>query len=209
MKIWLFCILFFDILRFGGTPRKIWRHTCASRHTGWETLVQMYAIEVVSYLKVWTNFKTIFSDWRRFREIRSKQGRETRFRRVQRTDGGQRQGEERAARAVATTTTSATTTAERTTAKRSRSMKRNKPNTTCSTKTSCEWVRCYLSFFFFKLVWNPCLWRHNSCDPLKQNILFLVKDYQMCASNFSVYLLSSAFFQLLTFLVWWKSKLTF
>jgi len=29
---------FFDILSFGGTPSKMWRHTCASRHTGWETL---------------------------------------------------------------------------------------------------------------------------------------------------------------------------
>ncbi len=33
-----FMYTLFDILRLGGTLRKIWRHICASRHTGWETL---------------------------------------------------------------------------------------------------------------------------------------------------------------------------
>ncbi len=28
MKIWLFLHTLFDTLRFGGTPRKIWQHTC-------------------------------------------------------------------------------------------------------------------------------------------------------------------------------------
>ncbi len=44
MKIQQFLNIFWDILRFGGTPRKIWRHTCVSRHTGWETLPYYHEI---------------------------------------------------------------------------------------------------------------------------------------------------------------------
>ncbi len=48
MKIMLFLHTFFDILRFGGTPRKIPRYTFASRHTGWETLVYGLRNEISS-----------------------------------------------------------------------------------------------------------------------------------------------------------------
>ncbi len=33
---------------FGGTPRKIWRHTCASQHTGWEPLVWTRHLRLVA-----------------------------------------------------------------------------------------------------------------------------------------------------------------
>ncbi len=44
-KIMTFTAYYVRYLRFGGTPRWIWRHTCASRHTGWETLLYRVGIE--------------------------------------------------------------------------------------------------------------------------------------------------------------------
>ncbi len=38
-KIMTFSAYYVWYLWFGGTLRWIWRHTCASRHTGWETLL--------------------------------------------------------------------------------------------------------------------------------------------------------------------------
>jgi len=39
LKIVLFLHGCLGILRFGGTPKKIPRHTSPSRNTGWETLL--------------------------------------------------------------------------------------------------------------------------------------------------------------------------
>jgi hypothetical protein len=52
MKIWLLLYNFFEVPSFGGTPGKNWQLTCVSRHTGWETLINVFVFQL-NYWRVW------------------------------------------------------------------------------------------------------------------------------------------------------------